>query len=220
MTNDSCKNEIEETLKPLKGLHLLDIDVQQQKVLLELQQQSVSIHEIQSLIESKLGMTTVIKGIGENQAAVSEIKGFDNIIGVVRLTQLLNQRCLVDGVIDGLRKANNYSLKIHEYGDLSGDQFENVGNVYVPILNHLQANDSHHSSRASFKLEVGKCNLSECIGRSLAVSKDNKVVGAGIVARASSIGHNIKKICVCSGKTLWEERTKSLDDQAQTASRL
>jgi GDP-D-glucose phosphorylase len=33
-----------------------------------------------------------------------------------------------------------------------------------------------------------------------------KVMAAGIVARASPVGANVKRICACSGKTLWEER--------------
>jgi copper chaperone for superoxide dismutase len=206
MKCDSCKNRIEDELKGLTGVKVVDIDVDNQRLLLELNEKSSTVHEIQSLIETKLGITTVIKGIGDSIAAVSEIQGFDDIQGVVRFTQLLNKFCLIDGVIDGLKITNNYSLKIHEFGDLSGQSFERVGPVLLPVIDQFKANDSSYPSRASFKSQVPDCDLSYYIGRALAVSKDNRVIGAGIVARASRVGDNSKKICACSGRTLWDER--------------
>ena len=132
---------------------------------------------------------------------------------MVRFTQLLNNLCLVDGVIDGLRKQNKYSLNIHTYGDLSGQTFERVGGVYLPVVSTLTANDPNNETRAAFKAQVSDCDLSACIGRSLAVSLQDKVIGAGIVARASRIGDNTKKICACSGRTLWDERSIKAEDQ-------
>jgi len=217
MKCNSCKNKIEEDLKRVEGLNVVEIDVDKQKLLIELNDKSSTAHEIQSSIETKLGIPTVIKGIGDSIAAVSEIQGLDDIVGVVRFTQLLNKSCLVDGVIDGIRNKNNYSLKIHEFGDLSGESFQKVGDVVLPIINQFKANDSSYPSRASLKVRVPNCDLSSYIGRSLVISQDNRVIGAGIVARASKVGDNTKKICACSGKTLWEERS---DKQESRTSRL
>ena len=140
------------------------------------------------------------------------LQGDEDIVGVVRFTQLLDKLCLVDGVIDGIKRQNNYSLNIHEFGDLSGQGFQHLGRVLVPILPKVSASDPTLPSRASFKTQVSGCDLSSCIGRSLAVSLQDRVIGAGIVARASSVGDNTKKICDCSGRSLWDERSIKQED--------
>ena len=233
MTCNSCKGKISDELSKLNEVKIVDIDVQQQRLLVELNRNSSSINEIQNTIESKLGLNTVIKGLGNSVAAVSEITGnfisfsdiylnsnqispplgSEDVIGVIRFTQLLNKLCLVDGVIDGIKRHNNYSLNIHEFGDLSGEGFKRLGRVFLPILPSLTANtDSAHTSRAAFKTQVSNCELSSCIGRSLAVSLQDRVIAAGIVARASSVGDNSKKICACSGRSLWDERSIKQED--------
>ena len=75
MKCNSCKDKISEELSKLSDVKIVDIDVQQQKVLVELNRNSASIHEIQKTIESNLGLNTVIKGLGSSVAAVSEITG-------------------------------------------------------------------------------------------------------------------------------------------------
>lgn len=197
----------------MNGVKIVDISITEQKLIVELSSQSATIAEIQQLIEEKAGIRTVVKGIGENLAAVSEISGPNRFIGVVRFTQLLNQTCLFDGVIDGLSSDHSvFAVNIHEFGDLSGKDFENVGSVLLPIASDLKPK----SSRVSFKSLVNNCELSHYIGRSLAISESltQRVLGAGIVARASSIGSNEKKVCACSGKTLWEERSDSREGSA------
>ena len=51
-------------------------------------------------------------------AAVSQIAG-SGAFGVARLLQLEENRCLIEGTVDGL-SSGQYSLNIHELGDLSG----------------------------------------------------------------------------------------------------
>jgi copper chaperone for superoxide dismutase len=62
--------------------------------------------------------------------------------------------------------------------------------------------------QAYFKDIIDQCDLNDCIGRSIAVRdpESNRVFAAGIIARASPISGNEKKICLCSGKTIWQER--------------
>lgn len=213
MKCNSCKNKIEEELKSLSGVKVIDIDVEKQKLIIELSEKSSTIDKIQSLIEKKLGITTVIKGVGDSIAAVSQIEGFNDILGVVRFTQLLNNNCLVDGVIDGVKQQNNYSLKVYEFGDLSGHAFDRLGNVLQPIIDRFESNDNSYPSRASFKTKLSDCDLSSYIGRALALSEDNRVIAAGIVARASKVGDNTKRICACSGQTLWDERYAKQEDR-------
>ena len=75
MKCNECKEKIVNELSKLNDIKIVDIDVDQQKLLIELNQNSSSVHEIQTTIESKLGLNTVIKGLGESIAAVSELTG-------------------------------------------------------------------------------------------------------------------------------------------------
>ncbi|RWS31971.1 GDP-D-glucose phosphorylase 1-like protein, partial [Leptotrombidium deliense] len=214
---ESCEQKLNKTLNELTGVKVAEVNIKEQRLILEVSEESKhSIEEIRDLIEQKAGVTTVIKGVGANKiAAVSEVHGNSgkNVVGVVRLSQLLNNKCFVDGVIDGLGDLKT-GVNIHEYGDLTGNNFENVGAIFIPIASNL----SSHSGRSSFRLTVSNCDLTSCIGRSLVVSESEKqtAIAAGIVARASVIGGNTKKVCACSGKTLWEERQdKNKNNEAQ-----
>ncbi|CAG2112897.1 unnamed protein product, partial [Medioppia subpectinata] len=228
MRCQSCKNKIADQLSHFPDVRVLDIDLQSQRVIVELtptaDQTSIasktSVHDIQSAIETNLGLTTVVKGLGDSVAAVTEITGDDGIIGVVRFAQQANSQCLVDAVIDGLRPHTDYSVNIHAYGDLSGERFQRLGSVYLPIADNFQT--SGYPARGSLKTVVDNCELSACIGRALGISAKQSgttgggggVVGAGIVARASSVGDNSKKVCACSGRTLWDERAIKQEDQS------
>ena len=124
------------------------------------------------------------------------------------MAQLSDRTCFVDGVIDKIPD-QKLSLNVHEYGDLSGSSYENIGRPILSLEPELKQNSPGYSS---FRLQSSDCDIESCIGRALAVSSlpDNKVLAAGIVARASTVGQNLsKKVCDCSGKSLWEERMES-----------
>jgi hypothetical protein len=53
-------------------------------------------------------------------AAVAMVSGGGQQRGVVRFVASTDDVCLVDGTVDGLQPGGQYSLRIHEYGDLSG----------------------------------------------------------------------------------------------------
>jgi len=165
---------------------------------------NVSVLDLQKNIEKDTKVQTVLKGIGDKQAVVSELIGNHGVVGVVRLSQLIGSSCIVDGALDGL-PSKRCSLNIHSYGDLSGNDYENIGPVYQEILPELKGLGGY----SSFHFVLPDCNVASCIGRSLAVSniEENRILAAGIAARASTVGENTqKKICLCSGKTVWEER--------------
>lgn len=95
MSCDACKSKIESVLRPLSGVRIVNVDVDGQRLLLELDTKSAhSVTELQTLIESGTGIRTVVKGLGTEVAAVSEIHGAGNeLVGVVRLAQLLGNKC-------------------------------------------------------------------------------------------------------------------------------
>ena len=39
----------------------------------------------------------------------------------------------------------------------------------------------------------------------------NLRLACGIIARSANVYENIKKVCACSGKTLWDERKSFID---------
>lgn len=305
----SCVQKVQSTLSSMSDVNIVDINLAKQSVLVEVtlprsrdkcssdeirendQEQMDKtgsiINKIQSKLEIEAGIVTVIKGIGQNAAAVVELmppseSSFmsstpSNVMGVIRLAQMAESDCYIDGLIGNLhtwavklsnhvktqlasatqasqqRESENSSppadgqvtsvdctVNIHEYGDLSGKDFSNIGPIIKPLFNcsvataREDANEeskenetcksaasdrlsSSESPQVSFKCVVGATDVSRLIGRTIAVMArvcissncSNRILSAGIIARASPVGFNEKRICDCSGKSLWEERSES-----------
>lgn len=51
-------------------------------------------------------------------AAVAMLETGDPVRGVVRLLQVAQETCIIDGTIDGL-SPGKHSLRVHQYGDIS-----------------------------------------------------------------------------------------------------
>lgn len=200
---------VEEAIGKISGTKVLRVDPATQCVSIELSEgAAVGIDELQNFIETSAGLKTVLKGLGTEAAAVSEIRGTNDIVGVVRMAQLPERTCFVDGVIDKIPD-EKLSLNVHEFGDLSGSCYDNIGKPILNLNPELRQNGAGYSS---FRLQIPDCDVQSCIGRAMAVTAqpENKVLAAGIVARSSTVGHNLaKKVCDCSGKSMWEERTES-----------
>lgn len=186
------------------------------------------VQSLQRFIEDETGLLTVVKGLGDLSSAVAELQGksetpldsqLDHVMGVMRVSQLSDGYCFFDGLLDGFggdKKRHKYSVAVHEFGDLSGSEFETIGE---PIVN-IKELESTNQGKVSVRQIVPKCDVPSMIGRSIAVTKRSgesqpvvKVISAGVVARASIIEGNKKQICSCSGKTLWEERIDKRQNQ-------
>ena len=190
------------------GVSVLSDDFTTQSVHLRLHLLDKSIIDFQKDIESTTGVPIVIKGVGSKVCTVCEFSGTEGVTGVVRVSQLESFRCLVDGVIDGLYSGRRSSLTLHPYGDLSGDCFENLGEVEKTLKEDLHP----ENGVSSFHFTCQHCDVASMIGKSMAVTQEvpgsltGKVLAAGIIARSSTVGVNTKKICTCSGKSIWEEK--------------
>ena len=90
---------------------------------------------------------------------------------------------------------------------------------HVGDLGNIKS-DSHEI--ASFRLIDKQLKVWDIIGRSFCIYEhfDNgdgncgNKIACGIIARSAALFENMKKICTCSGKTLWQERDL-LDRQAK-----
>ncbi|XP_071379643.1 copper chaperone for superoxide dismutase [Centroberyx affinis] len=239
MTCESCADTVRAALEGRPGVKSVSIDVGKEEVLVE---SALTSAEVQALIEST-GRRAVLKGIGGPEqdlgAAVAMLAGVGAVQGVVRFLQLSEERCLIDGTIDGL-EPGPHGLHVHTLGDLTQDCLS-CGEHYNPFgRQHGGPGDSERhvgdlgnivagpDGRASFRLEDPQLKVWDVIGRSLVVDACEDDLGrgghplstqtgnsgdrlaCGIIARSAGLFQNPKQICACDGITLWEERDRPI----------
>uniref|UniRef100_A0A8D0GLC5 Superoxide dismutase copper chaperone n=1 Tax=Sphenodon punctatus TaxID=8508 RepID=A0A8D0GLC5_SPHPU len=240
MSCQGCVAAVQSSLQGVAGLHVLDVQLGSQTVLVETR---LSTEKVRELLEST-GRRAVLKGMGgivphNLGAAVAVLSGTRGVQGVVRFLQVSQERCLVDGTIDGLAPGL-HGLHVHEFGDITsfcdscGDHFNPDGDHHGgPLDMHRHAGDlgnvqANDSGRASFRMEDSQLKVSDVIGRSLVVDagaddlgrsshplskvsgNSGERVACGIIARSAGLFENPKQICACDGVTLWEERERPL----------
>ncbi|XP_042615358.1 copper chaperone for superoxide dismutase [Cyprinus carpio] len=227
MSCDSCVNAVKGVLERDPGVQSVHVDLAKEQVLVETALTSL---QVQSLIEST-GRRAVLKGMGGSEtdlgAAVAMISGASQ------------DRCLIDGTIDGLTPGA-HGLHVHELGDLTQDCMS-CGDHFNPFRKqHGAPQDSERhvgdlgnitaapDGRASFRLEDSQIKVWDVIGRSLVVDSGeddlgrgkhplSKITGnsgerlaCGVIARSAGLFQNPKQICACDGVTLWEERDRPI----------
>ncbi|XP_070785828.1 copper chaperone for superoxide dismutase [Enoplosus armatus] len=239
MTCESCADKVRAALEGKPGVASVSVDVSKEEVLVE---SALTSAEVQALIEGT-GRRAVLKGIGGSEqdlgSAVAMLAGVEKIQGVVRFLQLSEERCLIDGTIDGL-EPGPHGLHVHTLGDLTLDCLS-CGEHYNPFgRQHGSPGDSERhvgdlgnivagpDGRASFRLEDRQLKVWDVIGRSLVVDTGEDDLGrgdhplskqtgnsgerlaCGIIARSAGLFQNPKQICACDGVTLWEERDRPI----------
>ncbi|KAJ4949583.1 hypothetical protein JOQ06_021093 [Pogonophryne albipinna] len=239
MTCESCAVKVRAALEGKPGVTSVCVDVGKEEVLVD---STLTTAEVQALIEST-GRRAVLKGMGGSEqdlgSAVAMLAGGGRIQGVVRFLQLSEQRCLIDGTIDGL-EPGPHGLHVHTLGDLTQDCLS-CGEHYNPFgRQHGSPGDSERhvgdlgnivagpDGRASFRQEDSQIKVWDVIGRSLVVDAGEDDLGrgdhplskqtgnsgerlaCGIIARSAGLFQNAKQICACDGVTLWEERDRPI----------
>ncbi|XP_051921637.1 copper chaperone for superoxide dismutase-like [Hippocampus zosterae] len=242
MTCEACGDQVQTALEHQAGISSVSVDVGDGRVLVET---SLSSGEVQALIEST-HRQAILKGMGSSEehgdlgAAVAMLAGKEGRVrGVVRFLQLCEERCLIDGTIDGL-EPGAHGLHVHALGDLTddclscGEHFNPFGRHHggprdaerhVGDLGNILAGPE---GRASFRLEDSQLKVWDVIGRSLVVDAGpddlgrgghplSKLTGnsgaglaCGIIARSAGLFQNPKQVCACDGLTLWEERGRPI----------
>ena len=235
MTCDGCVDSVKEALHK-KSVRVLSADVQKQQILVE---SNLPFYEIQDIIETTGKRAALIgqgPSIGKRHlgAAVVEIAN-GPVKGVVRLLQMDEDNCLVEGTVDGLTPGK-HGLNVHEYGDLSngclncGEHFNPTGKNHggrnelerhVGDLGNIEAGAN---GRSVFRFLDEHLKVWDIIGRSMVIHADPDDLGktaqqsssvdgnsgpgiaCAIIARSSGLLQNSKRFCTCDGISIWDER--------------
>ncbi|XP_019714061.1 copper chaperone for superoxide dismutase isoform X1 [Hippocampus comes] len=215
MTCEACRDQVKAALEHQAGIYSVSVDVGEGRVLVET---SLSSGEVQALIEST-HRQAILKGMGsfEEQrdlgAAVAMLAGKEGRVqGVVRFLQLCEERCLIDGTIDGL-EPGAHGLHVHALGDLTDDclstlaiweifsldlKAERRSDWRTASLKYRARTHTHTRTRAiSQTLGQGvgdRLQVWDVIGRSLVVDAGPDDLGRG--------GHPLSKLTGNSGARL------------------
>ena len=117
--------------------------------------------------------------------------------GVSRVTEVEPRKLMVDMTASNLAKGH-YTANVHEFGN-----FAKGPDSCGQIIQKLQEIEVEDDGKVIFRVFVDGL-LHEWIGRSILIRGKNDFVG-GILARSAGIFENKKRVCDCTGKTIWEE---------------
>ena len=199
---EKIRNKIIEQAKISEKCINSVIDENEARIVINSNLPWLQLHEI---IES-CGFQSALVGFSDQSAVGVIFNGFNttNIKGVIRFCSIPNKKAvLIDGLVDGLVTSKDHFISIYEYGDIS-DGCNNLGEIYENATYNIKSNDN---GRLSIRTIGNNLSISELIGRGICVSNsENEKLACGVISRSAGIFQNFKRICVCSGKVLWEER--------------
>ncbi|CAF2108899.1 unnamed protein product [Rotaria magnacalcarata] len=214
-------DRIQKLLSDQNEIENVNIDLSSKRIVLNTTLQS---SKIQKLIEDSLDINAVLFGTGKSLgAAVSALYSNMNrplerrVHGLVRFIQTDDEQCIIEGTVDGLLPNTSARINIHEYGDLS-DGCESCGDYYNSSSSTFQKSSSEptgilghvvtdETGTADFRLLNRYIRVPDIIGRSFVVqNSDSQRLACGIIARSAGIFENTKRLCTCSGATIWQER--------------
>lgn len=155
-----------------------------------------------------------------NESTVLGVRSVSTIRGIVRAIELTSGsgegQVWLDMALTKLPNLNaSYTLNIHKYGNLQN--FSTLGpilkSIPVSLKNGSDFKPLDLSAQKDPENSVSKFKLTDIVGRGVSVcDKDNRDCFAiGLWARSSGMWGNTKKVCACSGKTIWEERKDALE---------
>lgn len=203
MNCNTCVQKVQEKLHANKGISDYKINFETGTVVVDTTLPSTDVME---LIAST-GLKTALRGFGQSRAAVAIIESDNpNVKGVVRFVQNTQTSCVIDGTIDGLDD-KEYKVDIHEAGDIS-DGVNSVGEVFCMDGQRAELGvvGCGENGRVSFKVSRDRLNLLSVIGRSVVVKElGDAKVAYGIIARSAGVFENLKTVCACDGKNIWNE---------------
>ncbi|KAG0197729.1 hypothetical protein BGX28_008775 [Mortierella sp. GBA30] len=181
------------------------------------------------------GAAVCILDIHQEDHTITTLPGTKKPYGLVRFLQVNNETCVIDATVQGLSPGRHgihiHELGDTSGGSATtGPHFNPTGVAHgdhetghVGDLGNIEVDEK---GWGDLVLESKRIKVWDIIGRSMVVTekKDDLGRGAammsstskedgnsgrgiicGIIARSAGVFENAKKICDCSGTTLWEE---------------
>lgn len=143
-----------------------------------------------------------------------------DVHGLARLVQVGENMCLVDVTVQNLKPNSSHSVWVGKGGDVSrgiaslGGQYAMVGKLV-----------SDEKGWGDLMIESEKLKVWDIVGRSMAIERDDQSEDkglsvsqlVGVIARSAGVWENTKKVCACSGRTLWQEHRDLASKNSQAA---
>lgn len=222
----SCVDSVKSSLSSIAGITKVECDIESQIVTVT---GSAAPSQVVKAIQTT-GRDAIVRGTGKpNSAAVCILESFDDtnkseqIKGLARIIAVSQSETLFDITVNGLPKGKYYPT-IRALGDLSNGAMStgrillDLGEIIVEEPENNKNKGSPHQEGASGysgQSYVKKSiSINDLIGRSMTLSSSRTEVSprslCGVIARSAGVWENLKTVCSCSGKTVWQERQDAL----------
>jgi copper chaperone for superoxide dismutase len=212
MECQDCVKAVTKVISAIPGIKEYKISLENQSVLVE---GSVSPSKITRALR-ETGRAAILRGSGDRgdglgisiqnsltigaAVCILDYNHDDNphqdVRGLVRMVQLPYDppRTFVE-VTMASYPPGTYDILVRETGDLT--RGINSAGKPVHVLGKVSVDQRGWGEWSG---EVDELQVWEVVGHVLSV--DNV---AGVVARSAGVWENLKKVCACSGRTIWEE---------------
>jgi copper chaperone for superoxide dismutase len=212
MECQDCVDSVSKILKEIKGVNAFDVSLEDQSVFVE---GTVAPSKITKALRES-GRAAVLRGSGDSGdglgrpiekttnagAAVCILdmhrqdSPHQDVRGLVRMVQLPTSppRTFIEVTMSSY-PPGDYDVIVRESGNLTrgvvsaGQALKVLGTVHVD-----------ERGWGEYSGEVDGLQVWEVLGHAVSVDK-----ACGVAARSAGVWENVKKVCACSGRTIWEE---------------
>lgn len=178
--------------------------------------ESLPTSEKISQLKENLTATSLI-----NSETVLGVRSLESIRGIIRAIEMKGSKngndakgpAWIDAALTRLPNLNGiYNVNIHKFGNLQN--FGTLGPIIKSNKVNLLNGGAFLPLNNEEDYEQNKTvSLMDLVGRGVSIcdEKNETCYAIGLWARSSGLWGNSKKICACSGKTIWEERKDALE---------
>lgn len=178
--------------------------------------ESLPTSEKISQLKENLTATSLI-----NSETVLGVRSLESIRGIIRAIEMKGSKngndakgpVWIDAALTRLPNLNGiYNVNIHKFGNLQN--FRTLGPIIKSNKVNLLNGGAFLPLNNEEDYEQNKTvSLMDLVGRGVSIcdEKNETCYAIGLWARSSGLWGNSKKICACSGKTIWEERKDALE---------
>lgn len=214
MECQDCIDSVSHALSEISGINEFKISLKNQSVLVN---GTVSPSKIIKALR-ETGRAAILRGSGESGDGLGILSTPPNddplgaavcildynrtdsprqdVRGLVRIVQLPSSppRTFVEVTLASY-PPGSYDIVVRETGDLT-QGIVSAGQA-LRVLGKIQVDERGWGEWSG---EVDMMEVWQVIGHAVSVDQV-----AGVVARSAGIWENVKKVCACSGRTIWEE---------------